>query len=149
MCVTSSTLRTWRAVVDNIRWRILGVMFLPSIFENRCGDFRRLMWRLSKIDVSPFEDRRHDVSTFEDRCVDLRRSMCQPSEIDVLTFEDRWSMCRPSKIDGRCEIRLLYLLKTLILYISCMRITPRVCTSVLSFINVFLFLFLFFFPVAW
>ena len=25
-------------------------------------------------------------------------------------------MCRPSKIDGRCEIRLLYLLKTLILY---------------------------------
>ena len=42
-------------------------------------------------------------------------------------------MCRPSKIDGRCEIRLLYLLKTLILYISCMRITPRVCTSVLSF----------------
>ena len=41
-------------------------------------------------------------------------------------------MCRPSKIDGRCEIRLLYLLKTLILYISCMRIIPRVCTSVLS-----------------
>ena len=44
-------------------------------------------------------------------------------------------MCRPSKIDGRCEIRLLYLLKTLILYISCMRITPRVCTSVLSFLE--------------
>ena len=128
MCVTSSTLRTWRAVVDNIRWRIVGVMFLPSIFENRCGNFRRSMYRLSKID-----DRCHDVSTFEDRCVDLRRSMCRPSEIDVLTFEDRWSMCRPSKIDGRCEIRLLYLLKTLILYISCMRITPRVCTSVLSF----------------
>ena len=41
-------------------------------------------------------------------------------------------MCRPSKIDGRCEIRLLYLLKILIIYISCMRITPRVCTSVLS-----------------
>ena len=20
----------------------------------------------------------------------------------MLTFEDRWSMCRPSKIDGRC-----------------------------------------------
>ena len=132
MCVTSSTLRTWRAVVDNIRWRIVGVMFLPSIFENRCGDFRRSMWRLSKIDVSPFEDRRS-----MSRCVDLRRSMCRPSEIDVLTFEDRCvdlrrSMCRPSKIDGRCEIRLLYLLKTLILYISCMRITPRVCTSVLS-----------------
>ena len=116
------------AVVDNIRWRIVGVMFLPSIFENRCGDFRRSMWRLSKIDVSPFEDRRS-----MSRCVDHRRSMCRPSEIDVLTFEDRWSMCRPSKIDGRCEIRLLYLLKTLILYISCMRITPRVCTSVLSY----------------
>ena len=104
--------------MDNIRWRIVGVMFLPSIFENRCGDFRRSMWRLSKIDVSPFEDvspSEIDVLTFEDRCVDLRRSMC-----------------RPSKIDGRCEIRLLYLLKTLILYISCMRITPRVCTSVLS-----------------
>ena len=46
------------------------------------------------------------------------------------------SMCRPSKIDGRCKIRLLYLLKTLILYISCMRITPRVCTSVLSLVFV-------------
>ena len=102
-------------------------MFLPLIFENRCGDFRRSMWRLSKIDVSPFEDRCHDVSTFEDRCVDLRRSV-----IYVSIFEDQWSMCRPSKIDGRCEIRLLYLLKTLVLYISCMRITPRVCTSVLS-----------------
>ena len=129
-----------------------------SAFDlRRCVDFRRSMWRLSKIDVSPFEDR-WSMS----RCVDLRRSMCRPSEIDVLTFEDRWStcrpskigdwcvdlrrsvidvsifedrwsMCRPSKIDGRCEIRLLYLLKTLILYISCMRITPRVCTSVLSF----------------
>ena len=62
--------------MDNIRWRIVGVMFLPSIFENGCGDFRRSMWRLSKIDVSPFEDRCHDVSTFEDRCVDLWRSMC-------------------------------------------------------------------------
>ena len=101
--------------MDNIRWRIVGVMFLPSIFENRCGHFRRSMWLLSKIDVSPFEDRRS-----MSRCVDLRRSMCRPSEIDVLTFEDRWSMCRPSKIDGLCEIRLLYLLKTLILYISCM-----------------------------
>ena len=80
--------------MDNIRWRIVGVMFLPSIFENRCGDSRRSMWRLSKIDVSPFrnskiDDRCHDVSTFEDRCVDLRISMCRPSKIDVLTFEDR------------------------------------------------------------
>ena len=64
--------------MDNIRWRIVGVMFLPSIFENRFGDFRRSMWRLSKIDVSPFEDRRS-----MSRCVDLQRSMCRPSEIDV------------------------------------------------------------------
>ena len=97
VCVTSSTLRTWRAVVDNIRWRIVGVMFLPSIFEKRCGDFRRSMWRLSKIDVSPFEDRRS-----MSRCVDLRRSMCRPSEIDVLTFEDRCVDLRRSMIDGRC-----------------------------------------------
>ena len=34
-----------------------------------------------------------DVSTFEDRCVDLRRSIR-----------------RPSRIDGRCEIMLLYTL---------------------------------------
>ena len=62
--------------MDNIRWRIVGVMFLPSkidvaAFEDRCGDFQRSMYRLSKID-----DQCHDVSTFEDRCVDLRRSMC-------------------------------------------------------------------------
>ena len=63
--------------MDNIRRRIVGVMFPPSIFEERCVDFRR-----SKI----------DVSTFEDRCVTLRRSMCRPSKIDV-------TMCRPSKID--------------------------------------------------
>ena len=88
VCVTSSTLRTWRAVVDNIRWRIVGVMFLPSIFE---------MWRLSKIDVSPFEDRRS-----MSRCVDLRRSMCRPSEINVLTFEDRCVDLRRSMIDGQC-----------------------------------------------
>ena len=68
----------------HVRWRIVGVMFLPSIFENRCGATRRSTWRLSKIDVSPFEDRRS-----MSRCVDLRRSMCRPSEIDVLTFEDR------------------------------------------------------------
>ena len=79
--------------MDNIRRRIVGVMFPPSIFEDRCVDFRRSM-----IDVSTFEDRGHDVSTFGDRCrlskidvstfgdgcVDLRRPM-----IDVSTFEDR------------------------------------------------------------
>ena len=70
--------------MDNIRRRIVGVMFPPSIFEDRCVDFRRSM-----IDVSTFEDRCHDVSTFGDRCVDFRRSMCRPSEMDVLTFEDR------------------------------------------------------------
>ena len=64
--------------MDNIRWRIVGVMFLPSIFENRCGDFRISMYRISKID-----DRCHDVSTFEDR-LDLRRSV-----IDMSIFEDR------------------------------------------------------------
>ena len=91
--------------MNNIRRRIVGVMFPPSIFEDRCVDFRRSMCRLSKIGmssfedrVSPFEDRCHDVSTFGDRCVDFRRSMCRPSEmgvdlrrpmIDVSTFEDR------------------------------------------------------------
>ena len=78
--------------MDNIRRRIVGVMFPPSFFEDRCVDFRRSkMCRLSKIDVSPFEDRCvafedqcHDVSTFGDGCVDLRRPM-----IDVSTFEDR------------------------------------------------------------
>ena len=76
----------------------------------------------SKIDVSPFEDRCNDVSTFGDRCVDFRRSMCRPSEMDVLTFDDRCVDLRRSvidvstfNIDGRCEIRLLYLLKVLIL----------------------------------
>ena len=60
------------AVVDNIRRRIVGVMFPPSIFEARCVDFRRSMCQL--------------------RCVALRRSMCRPSKIDV-------TMCRPSEMD--------------------------------------------------
>ena len=38
--------------MDNIRRRIVGVMFPPSIFEDRCVDFRRSM-----IDVSTFKDR--------------------------------------------------------------------------------------------
>ena len=82
-----------------------------ATFEDRCIALRRstidvTMCRPSKIDVSTFGD----PSKIDNRRVDLRRSV-----IDVSTFEDRWSMCRPSKIDGRCEIRLLYLLKTLIL----------------------------------
>ena len=72
-------------VVDNIRRRIVGVMFPPSIFEDRCVNFRRSMIYVSTFEdrcvalrrsMLPFEDRCHDVSTFEDRCVDFRRSMC-------------------------------------------------------------------------
>ena len=37
----------------------------------------------------------------------------QSSKIDVSTFEDRRSMCRPWKIDDRCEIMLPHLLETL------------------------------------
>ena len=33
--------------MENIRRRIVGVMFPPSIFEDRCVDFRRSMCRLS------------------------------------------------------------------------------------------------------
>ena len=62
--------------MDNIRRRIVGVMFPPSVFEDRYVDIRRSMCRPSKIDVT----------------------MCRPSEVDVSTFEDRWSMCQPSKI---------------------------------------------------
>ena len=113
-----------------------------STFEDRCVDFRRSMWfgdrcgdlRRSTIDVSTFEDQRSmcrpskiDVSTFRNRCVDLQRSM-----IDVLTIEDQCSMCRPSRIHGRCEIMLLHLLKNIDTIVVYMRITPRVCTSVLS-----------------
>ena len=49
-------------------------------------------------------------SIFEDRCVDLQRWM-----IDVPIFEDRCVDLRRSMVDGRCEIMLLHLLKTLIL----------------------------------
>ena len=106
-CVTSSTPGTYRsAVVDNIRRRIVGVMFPPSIFEDRCVDFRRSMCRLSKIDVSPFEDRCVALRRSMSRCVDLRRSMCRlskidvsPSEMDVLTFDDRCVDVRRSVMD--------------------------------------------------
>ena len=69
--------------MDNIRRRIVGVMFPPSIFEDRCVDFRRSMCRPSKIDVtmcrpSEIDGRlsKIDVSTFGDGC-------------QQLTFEDR------------------------------------------------------------
>ena len=59
-----------------------------SVANCRCDvsafDLRKSMWQLSKIDLSPFEDRRS-----MSRCVDLRRSMCRPSKIVVSTFEDR------------------------------------------------------------
>ena len=101
--------------------RNVGAMFPPSIFKDRC--------RPSKIDGRCVDLQRSmiDVSTFEDRCVDFQRSMCRLSRIDgrcvdlrrwmidVPTFEDRWSTCRPSKTDDRCEIMLLHLLKTLML----------------------------------
>ena len=104
-CVTSSDIipaLLWTIFCDelSVRCWIVGAMFPPSIFEDRCVDLRR--YRSSEIDVSTFGDqcvnlRRSmiDVSTFEDRCVDFR-----PSEIDVSTFDDR------------CEIMLLHLLKT-------------------------------------
>ena len=146
-------------------------MFPPSIFEDRCVDFRRM------IDVSTFEDRCVALRRSMSRCVDLRNrcidvTMCRPSEIDVSTFEDRcvdlrrW-MCWPSKIDDRCvdlrrsviDVSTFEAVNALIVdvstfakynydcgpdvklgcytcskywYYSCMRITPRVCTSVLS-----------------
>ena len=105
-----------------MRCWVVGAMFPPSIFENRCGDLRRSMYQLSKIDDDGSMCR---PSRIDDRCVDLRRWM-----IDVLTFEDRWSLCRPLKTDDRCEIMLLHLLKTLMVYLRI--IAPRVCTSVLS-----------------
>ena len=59
-----------------------------SVANCRCDvsafDLLKSMWRLSKIDVSTFEDRQS-----MSRCVDLQRSTCRPSEINVLTFEDR------------------------------------------------------------
>ena len=70
--------------MGNIRRRIVGVMFPPSIFEDRSVDFRRSMCRPSKIDVTMCRLSKIDESTFVDGCVDLRRSV-----IDVSTIEDR------------------------------------------------------------
>ena len=85
--------------MDNIRRRIVGVMFLPLIFEDRCVDFQRSMCRLSKIDVSPFEDRCVALRRSMSRCVDLRRSMCRLSKIDVSTFGDGCVDIRRPMID--------------------------------------------------
>ena len=64
--------------MNNIRRRIVGVMFPPSIFEDRCVDFRRSMIDVStsKIEVTMCRPSEIDVLTFEDRCVDLQRWMC-------------------------------------------------------------------------
>ena len=50
-------------------------------------DLRRSMRRLSKIDVSPFEDRCHHRYLAISFINDV--TMCRPSEIDVSTFGDR------------------------------------------------------------
>ena len=80
--------------MDNIRRRIVGVMFPPSIFEDRCVDFRRSM-----IDVSTFEDRRVALRRSMSRCVDLPISMCRLSKINLSTFEDGCVDLRRPMID--------------------------------------------------
>ena len=136
------------AVVDNIRRRIVGVMFPPSMFEDQCVDFRtsmidvstfvdrcvalrRSMCRPSKIDVTMCRPSETDVSTFEDRCVDLRRWMCWPSKaddrcvdlrrsvIDVSTFEDRCVDLRTQMVD----VKLGCYTCSKYWYSSCMRIS--------------------------
>ena len=119
-----------------------------SKIDDRCVALRRSMSRCVDLRRSMCP-----LSTFEDRCVDLRRCCwplrwCWPLNgvdlrrpmIDVSTFEDRWLMCRPSKIDSRCvdlrtsmvDVKLGCYTCSKYWYYSCMRITPRVCTSVLS-----------------
>ena len=73
--------------------------------------------------------------------VDFRRSMCRPSEIDDRCVNLRRSMCRPSRIEDRCvglpsmiDVKLCCYTCSKHWYYSCMRISPRVCTSVLSFL---------------
>ena len=70
--------------MDNIRRRIVGVMFPPSKIDVRCVDFRRSICCPSKFDVTMCRPSEIDVSTVRDGCVDLRRPM-----IDVSTSEDR------------------------------------------------------------
>ena len=56
--------------MGNIRRRIVGVMFPPSIFEDRSIDI--IPYGI----ISMIEASKIDVLTFEYRCVALRRSMC-------------------------------------------------------------------------
>ena len=83
----------------SVRCWVVCAIFSPSIFEDRCIDFRKSMCRPSKIDGRSVDlrkstcrpskiDNRYrsiiDVPIFEDRCADLRKSI-----IDVLTFDDQ------------------------------------------------------------
>ena len=73
----------------SVRCWVVGSMFPPSIFEDRCVNFRRSICRLSKI----------DVSTSEDQCVDLRRSM-----MDVPTSKLRSSTLNNAAIVKRLAV---------------------------------------------
>ena len=76
--------------MGNIRRRIVGVMFPPSIFE-ACPT-------IHVATINPMAEA-SEASTFEDQCVNFRISMCRlskidvamyrPLEMDVSTFEDR------------------------------------------------------------
>ena len=62
-------------------------------------DLRRSMRRLSKIDVSTFEDRCVALRRSMSRCVDLPISMCRLSKINVSTFGDGCVDLRRPMID--------------------------------------------------
>ena len=68
-----------RAVVDNIRWRIVGVMFLPSIFESRHIDLRRSTHRDLDLRKST-----HLSSIFESQRISLRRSKAETSHLQFV-----------------------------------------------------------------
>ena len=87
----------------------------PSII-----DLRRSTHRSPKVDTSIFEGQHIDLRRSTHRDIDRRSSKGDTSIFESRHIDLRKSPHRFSKIDGRCEIRLLYLLKTLILYISCM-----------------------------
>ena len=150
-----------RACVTSVYSRDLGRSCGQYSTTNcRCDvsafDLRRSMHRLSKIDVSTFEYRCVALRRSMSQCVDLRRSMCRLSKIDVSTFGDGCvdlrrpmiPMCRPSKIGDWCvdfrtsmvDVKLGCYTCSKYWYYSCMRITPRVCTSVLSFLIVTMYI---------
>ena len=90
--------------MDNIRRRIVGVMFPPSIFEDRCVDFRRSMIDDRCVDFqrSIYVALRRSCVALRrsmSRCVDFRGSMCRLSKIDVSTFGDGCVDLRRPMID--------------------------------------------------